>query len=93
MDARTQLATCTAALARSERGELSVDALAAEVRAHSTVLLQALPERFATVLADLLLRLESAASFTDEACAVSQRDLLAGLRLWAEKAGARLGEG
>ncbi len=90
MDARTQLTTCTAALGRAERGEMPVDALAAEVRAHSTALLQALPERFGTVLADLLLRLESAASFTDEACAVSQRDLLASLRLWADKAAERL---
>ena len=91
MDARAQLAFCTAALASAERGDLPVDTLAAQVRANSGALLQALPDRFGIVLADLLTRLESAASFTDEACAISQRDLLAGLRQWVDKAAGRLG--
>ncbi len=91
--ALAQLGALATDLARAEGGELPVDALAARTRAGSAALRAALPERFGLVLDDLLVRLESAASFTDEACAVSQRDLLASLRLWADKAKTRLEAG
>jgi hypothetical protein len=90
-EARALLQTLSDDLAAAEGGSLAVDALAARWRGAAAPLLAALPANFGTVWHNLLDRLESAASFTDEACAVSQRDLLASLRLWVEKAGSRLG--
>ncbi len=90
-DSRALLQSLGDDLTAAEGGTLPVDALAARWRGASAPLLSALPANFGTVWHNLLDRLESAASFTDEACAVSQRDLLASLRLWAYKAAARLG--
>ena len=50
-----------------------------------------LPEKFGTVLGDLLDRLEASALFSEESCSFSQKDLLANLQLWADKARAKLG--
>ena len=72
---------------------MAVDALAVHWRGHSQPLLAALPPNFGPVMHNLLDRLESAASFTDESCSVSQRDLLAGLQQWLEKAALRLQAG
>ena len=49
-------------------------------------LLQALPSRFATVMEDLLARLEAGSLFTEESCSFSQIDLLATLDTWLDKA-------
>ncbi len=76
--------------AQAVAGALAVDALAVRLRAEATPLLAALPPAFGPVLDNLLLRLESAASFTDESCAVSQRDLLAAFGQWLDKAALRL---
>lgn len=49
-------------------------------------LLGALPARYATVLADLLDRMESSALFTEESCSFSRKDLVEGLQVWVDKA-------
>ena len=49
-----------------------------------------LPEKFGVVLGDLLDRLEASALFSEESCSFSQKDLLDSLRLWADKARAKL---
>ncbi len=51
-----------------------------------SALLQALPPRFATVMEDLLGRLEAGSLFTEESCSFSQIDLLATLDTWLDKA-------
>lgn len=71
------------------RGELSVAQLCAQAQA-SRELLAALPERFATVLNELLNRLESSALFSEESCSFSQGDLLDSLQMWLDKAGPHL---
>ena len=88
--AAATLAQLQALHAQAADGALAVDALAARVRASAPPLLAALPPAFGPVLDNLLLRLESAASFTDESCAVSQRDLLAAFGQWLDKAALRL---
>lgn len=45
-----------------------------------------LPEKFGTVLGDLLDRIEASALFSEESCSFSQKDLLDSLQLWLEKA-------
>lgn len=90
MTAADALTRLRALHAEAAGGALAVDALAARVRNAAPPLLAALPPAFGPVLDNLLLRLESAASFTDESCAVSQRDLLAALAQWLDKAGLRL---
>ena len=49
-----------------------------------------LPEKFHVVLGNLLDRLEASALFSEESCSFSQKDLLDSLRLWADKARAKL---
>lgn len=49
-----------------------------------------LPARYAEVLHDLLDRLEAGALFSEESCSFSQKDLLASLKVWADKAGQAL---
>ncbi|MFJ7565334.1 hypothetical protein ACIQW9_00035 [Herminiimonas sp. NPDC097707] len=51
-----------------------------------TALLSALPPRYAEVMEDLLVRLETGSLFTEESCSFSQVDLLANLDLWLDKA-------
>lgn len=51
-----------------------------------TELLATLPPRFATVMEDLLGRLEAGSLFTEESCSFSQIDLLATLDIWLGKA-------
>ncbi|MFZ6711017.1 hypothetical protein [Undibacterium sp. TC9W] len=58
-----------------------------------TDLLVALPPQFAEVMENLLSRLESGSLFTEESCSFSQTDLIAQLRMWLEKADARLASG
>ena len=54
------------------------------------VLLAALPPAFGEVLGQLLDRLESSALFSEESCSFSQKDLVANLTMWVEKAQATL---
>ena len=51
-----------------------------------TTLLAALPPRYSEVLLNLLDRLESSALFSEESCSFSQKDLVANLTMWVEKA-------
>jgi hypothetical protein len=49
-------------------------------------LLSALPERFGAALENILQRLESGASFSEESCSFSQKDLLDALGAWLDRA-------
>ncbi len=49
-----------------------------------------LPNPFGEVLGKLLDRIEASALFSEESCSFSQKDLMASLQLWADKARARL---
>lgn len=51
-----------------------------------TSLLAALPQHYATVMEDLLGRLEAGSLFTEESCSFSQTDLLLSLETWLVKA-------
>lgn len=89
MSAQQELAALQQALQQLRQGELKVDQLVTQ--AHGLQRLPAeLPERFATVLHELLNRLESSALFSEESCSFSQVDLLDSLQMWLDKAQARL---
>lgn len=88
--AHVQLQALQDALLRFEDGSISAANLNTQARA-SQALLAALPERYGTVLLQLLDRLESSALFTEESCSFSQNDLHMHLRGWLDKARAQLG--
>ena len=67
----------------------NASSLGQQARAANT-LLQTLPPRYGEVLLNLLDRLESSALFTEESCSFSQKDLVANLQAWADKAQAQL---
>lgn len=90
--AHLQLATLREALQAFERGEYTAATLRALAR-QQTALLAALPPRYGEVLLNLLDRLESGALFSEESCSFSQKDLVANLEMWVEKARAALAEG
>ena len=71
--------------------EVVASALSQQARTY-TDLLGALPPKFEEVLLQLLDRLESSSLFDEESCSFSQKDLTDSLKLWLDKAGARLGE-
>ena len=75
-------------LSACQRGELSTAQLTTQWRHAATSL--PLPERYGQVLNDQLDRLEAGALFSEEGCSFSQKDLLAGLQLWADKAREKL---
>ena len=50
----------------------------------------ALTRKIRCVLGDLLDRLEASALFSEESCSFSQKDLMDNLRVWADKARAKL---
>ena len=77
------------ALAQSDGDPRLVHALSQSTREH-TELLAALPEKYTTVLHNLLDRLESSALFSEESCSFSQQDLLGNLQMWLDKAQAQL---
>lgn len=83
--ASAQLATFAQALQAFERGEHTPAALSTLAR-QQTTLLAALPARYGEVLLNLLDRLESSALFSEESCSFSQKDLVANLGMWVEKA-------
>jgi len=89
ISAKQELAALEQALQQLRQGQLKVDQLATQ--AHGLQRLPAeLPERFATVLHELLNRLESSALFSEESCSFSQVDLLDSLQMWLDKAGLQL---
>jgi hypothetical protein len=77
------------ALNAFSQGSLTASALSHTARAQ-TDLLAALPPRYAEVLHGLLDRLESSALFSEESCSFSQKDLVASLQMWVDKARAVL---
>jgi len=87
--ASAQLTTLARALQAFERGDHTAAALSTLAR-QQTTLLAALPPRYSEVLLNLLDRLESSALFSEESCSFSQKDLVANLTMWVEKAQATL---
>ena len=83
--ASAQLATLAQALQAFERGDHTAATLSTLARQQAT-LLTALPPRYSDVLLNLLDRLESSALFSEESCSFSQKDLVANLTMWVEKA-------
>ena len=83
--AATQLQTLQSALTQLHEAPQSAHHFSASARNH-TELLAALPPRYADVLLGLLDRLESSALFSEESCSFSQKDLLANLQRWVDKA-------
>ena len=78
------------AVLRWQDGAITASALGDQARA-SQALWTALPERYGPVLLQLLDRLESSASFTEESCSFSQSDLQTHVRQWIAKARTQLG--
>ena len=76
------------ALARSQNGQLPQSEMIRLWRSESASL--ALPARFDEVLHPLLDRIEASVLFSEESCSFSQKDLLASLQMWADKASLRL---
>ena len=83
--ASAQLTTLAQALQAFERGDHTAATLSTLARQQAT-LLTALPPRYSDVLLNLLDRLESSALFSEESCSFSQKDLVANLTMWVEKA-------
>ena len=90
MTTPAQHATLTEALQALERGDHSAATLSTLAR-EQAALLAALPPRYGEVLLNLLDRLESSALFSEESCSFSQKDLVASLQMWVEKARGSLG--
>ncbi len=90
--AQHQLATLADAL-QQLRGDTLAVAAFSQLAQHQTGLLAALPPQFATVLQQLLDRLESGALFSEESCSFSQKDLLDSLEQWLDHAQRRLDKG
>jgi len=82
------LTRMTEALGASTQGQLSQAEMIQQWRSGAAHL--PLPEKFGAVLGDLLDRIEASALFSEESCSFSQKDLLANLQLWADKARAKL---
>ena len=83
--ASAQLTTLAQALQAFERGDHTAATLSTLAR-QQTDLLATLPPRYSEVLLNLLDRLESSALFSEESCSFSQKDLVANLTMWVEKA-------
>lgn len=76
------------ALSACERAELPIAQLSTQWRSAAAAL--PLPPRYGEVLGQLLDRLEAGALFSEESCSFSQKDLLASLQIWLDKAKASL---
>lgn len=88
---RTALETLehlNAALVRSQKGQLPQSEMVRLWREESASL--NLPSRFSEVLIPLLDRIEASVLFSEESCSFSQKDLLAHLQLWSDKARLKL---
>ncbi|WP_208943442.1 hypothetical protein [Paracidovorax avenae] len=81
-----QLTALATAVEDLRAARMAPHAFSEEARAQ-TALLEALPPRYAQVLADLLDRLESSALFSEESCSFSQGGLIDSLQAWVNKAG------
>ena len=88
-----QLTTLAQALQAFERGDHTAAAALSTLARQQTTLLAALPPRYSEVLLNLLDRLESSALFSEESCSFSQKDLVANLTMWVEKAQSTLPPG
>jgi len=82
--ALTTLLHMTETLLACERGEQAPQQLTRQWRQQVSAL--PLPARYGEVAAQLLDRLDAGALFSEESCSFSQKELLASLRLWADKA-------
>jgi hypothetical protein len=87
--ALAQLDTIQRALQEAATDPTAVARFSTTARAQAE-LLAALPPRYSEVLLNLLDRLESSALFSEESCSFSQKDLVANLTMWVEKAQATL---
>jgi hypothetical protein len=85
MSSTDPLAPLDNALKAFTQGTVSAGALSDTARAQTALLAQ-LPPRYAEVLYGLLDRLESSALFSEESCSFSQKDLIANLQVWVDKA-------
>ena len=90
--AQQQLAALVGALQQLRSDTLAV-ADFSHLAQNQAVLLAALPPAFATVLQQLLDRLESGALFSEESCSFSQKELLDSLQLWLDHAQRQLDKG
>ncbi|MGL4574860.1 MAG: hypothetical protein ACRCV9_08735 [Burkholderiaceae bacterium] len=86
---RTQLAALQTGLAHFMAGHIDAASLAKVCRGNADITTQ-LPGAFATVLDDIVIRLESGAMFSEESCSFSQDDLVNELQVWLEKAQQKL---
>jgi hypothetical protein len=82
------LSRMTDALTASSRGDLSQSEMIRLWRSVGATL--PLPDKYGEVLGNLLDRIEASALFSEESCSFSQKDLLASLQMWADKARAML---
>ncbi len=87
-----QLTALAGALQQLRSDTLTVSAFS-HLAQNRAALLAALPPQFATVLQQLLDRLESGALFSEESCSFSQKDLLDSLQQWLDHAQRQLGTG
>ena len=78
----------TEALTACTQGQLAQSDLIRQWRSSAASL--PLPDKFGEVLGNLLDRIEASALFSEESCSFSQKDLLANLQMWADKARLRL---
>ncbi len=76
------------ALNACRQGTLSTTEMTLQWRSSASQL--PLPDKFGSVLGNVLDRMESSALFSEESCSFSQRDLLDSLALWSDKARAAL---
>lgn len=89
LEATRQLEQLRSGLEQLAQAQITASTLGQQARA-AQALLQTLPPRYAEVLLNLLDRLESSALFTEESCSFSQKDLLANLQMWTDKAQGQL---
>lgn len=89
LKATRQLQQLRSGLGQLAQAQITASTLGQQARA-AQALLQTLPPRYTEVLLNLLDRLESSALFTEESCSFSQKDLLANLQMWADKAQGQL---
>ena len=79
------IATLRTALA-ALRNDAATDRAFVQTARAQQALFKALPPQFEEVWLGLVDRLESSALFSEESCSFSQKDLVANLTVWAEKA-------
>ena len=87
MTPQTQLAALQQALEQLRQGHIDSFAFSA-FAGEQSLLHAALPQRFSDALDQLRNRLESSASFSEESCSFSQRDLWDAMQAWIDRAGA-----